>query len=69
MRPLCAFCGRPTTPFVMIGREAVGPKCAARAGLTPTKTPKGSRLRFLKLKPQRETDQQTLDLFEHHGNE
>lgn len=66
MRPLCAFCGRPTTPFVIIGREAVGPKCAARAGLTPTKTPKGSRLRFTKLKPVRELIPQTLDLFQDH---
>lgn len=66
MRPICALCGRPTTPFVMIGREAVGPKCTARAGLTPTKTPKGSHLRFLKTKPVRETAQQTLDPFQDH---
>ena len=66
MRPLCAFCGRPTTPFVMIGREAVGPKCAQSAGLTPTKTPKGSLLRFTKLKPVRELIPQTLDLFQDH---
>ncbi len=63
MRPICALCGRATTPFVMIGREAVGPKCAARAGLIPSKAPKGSKLRFLKLKPVREAVPQTLDLF------
>lgn len=64
MKLICAMCGRPTTPFVMIGREAIGPKCAKRAGLTPKKMPKGSRLRFLKLKPLREEIPQTLDLFE-----
>jgi hypothetical protein len=63
MRPICAMCGRPTTPFVMIGREAIGPKCAAKAGLTPTKAPRGSRLRFVKMKPVREDVPQTLDLF------
>ena len=63
MKQTCALCGRPTTPFVMIWREAVGPKCAARAGLVPSKAPKGSRLRFLKLKPVRESVPQTLDLF------
>lgn len=57
------MCGRPTTPFVMIGREAIGPKCAQKAGLTPTKAPKGSRLRFLKVKPVRE-DVPQIDLFD-----
>lgn len=64
MRPICAMCGRPTVPFVMIGREAVGPKCARKAGLVPSKAPKGSRLRFVREKPQREAIPQTLDLFE-----
>ena len=64
MRPICAMCGRPTAPFVMIGREAIGPKCAKRAGLTPSKAPKGIRLRFVKAKPVREEFPQTLDLFE-----
>ena len=63
MRPICAMCGRPTAPFVMIGREAIGPKCAKRAGLTPAKAPKCSRLRFVKAKPVREEFPQTLDLF------
>jgi hypothetical protein len=64
MRPICAMCGRPTTPFVMIGREAIGPKCAAKAGLTPSKAPRGSRLRFVKTKPAREQGPVTADLFE-----
>ena len=64
MRPICAMCGRPTVPFVMIGREAVGPKCARKAGLVPSKAPKGSRLRFVREKPLREAIPQTLDLFE-----
>lgn len=49
----------------MIGREAIGPKCAQKAGLTPSKAPKGSRLRFVKAKPVREEGPQTLNLFEH----
>ena len=64
MRPICAMCGRPTTPFVLIGREAIGPKCARKAGLTPTRAPKGSRLQFLKQKPTREDYPTTGDLFE-----
>lgn len=55
-------------PFVMIGNEAIGPKCARRAGLTPAKAPKGAKLKFLKLKPVREHVPQTLDLFDYHGN-
>jgi hypothetical protein len=47
----------------MIGREAIGPKCAVKAGLTPSKAPRGSRLRFVKMKPVREDVPQTLDLF------
>ena len=68
MRPICAMCGRPTMPFVMIGSEAIGPKCARRAGLTPAKAQKGTKLRFLKLKPVREHIPQTLDLFDDYGN-
>lgn len=64
MRPICVMCGRPTSPFVMIGREAVGPKCARKAGLVPSKAPKGSRLRFVREKRAREDIPQTLDLFE-----
>lgn len=58
------MCGRPTVPFVMIGREAVGPKCARKAGLVPSRAPKGSPLRFVREKPPRENIPQTLDLFE-----
>ena len=68
MKPICAMCGRPTMPFVMIGNAAIGPKCARRAGLTPAKAPKGTKLKFLKLKPVREHDPQTLDLFDDYGN-
>lgn len=64
MRPICAMCGKPTKPYVLIGREAIGPKCAKRAGLTPMKAPKGSRLTFVKAKPsKRQQAQETLDLF------
>lgn len=64
MKAVCVLCGRMTTPYAMIGREAIGPKCAARAGLTPSKAPKGSRVTFTHLKPVREVFPQTLDLFE-----
>lgn len=53
----------------MIGREAIGPKCAKRAGLTPAKTQKGSRLRFVKAKPVREKFPKTIDMFETKTNE
>lgn len=62
------MCGRPTAPFVMIGREAIGPKCAQRAGLTPGKAPKGSRLRFVRVKPVRQDIPTTLDLFQDHDD-
>jgi hypothetical protein len=65
MKPICAFCGRRTTPFVWLGNEPIGPKCAAKANLTPTKVAKSSRVRFTKLKPQRRANApETGDLFE-----
>jgi hypothetical protein len=63
MKSTCALCGRPTAPYVLIGREAIGPKCAAKAGLTRARAPKGSRLRFVAYKPVRESGGETLDLF------
>ncbi len=66
MKPICAMCGRPTNPFVMIGREAIGPKCAKRAGLTPAKAPKGSRLRFIRHHAPQPKYPETLDLFPDH---
>lgn len=64
MKQICAMCGRPTMPFVMIGREAVGPRCARKAGLVPSKAPKGTRMRFVREKatPQPK-GHETLDLF------
>lgn len=47
MKQICALCGRPTKPFVMIGSEAIGPRCAAKAGLMP-KSWRNSRLKFIK---------------------
>ncbi len=63
MKAKCAFCGRPTEPFVMIGREAVGPTCAKRANLTPRKAPKGSALRFVSRRPPVKSPV-NLDLFD-----
>jgi len=51
MRLRCALCGRPTTPFVTIGREPVGPTCARRAGLD--KPAKGGRVRLFGAQPRR----------------
>jgi hypothetical protein len=65
MKPICTVCGRRTTPFAWLGNEPIGPKCAAKANLTPTKAPKGTRLRFAKIKPAKKTaSPQTGDLFE-----
>lgn len=68
MKPRCAICGRPTGPFVMIGREAVGPQCARRAGLTPRKAPKGSTLRFVARRPPVKRPV-NLDLFDDYGTD
>lgn len=57
------MCGRPTSPFVMIGQEAIGPKCARKAGFTG-KTTKGSRVRYVGRAPARPKGPQNLDLFE-----
>lgn len=47
MKYRCAFCGKPTEPYVLIGSEAVGPKCAKRAGLT-RKTLANTKVKFVK---------------------
>lgn len=63
MKLTCAICGRKTEPFVFVGLAAVGPKCAQRAGLTPSKKSRGSLLRFAG-KPKRvQRDDPQTDLF------
>lgn len=64
MKPLCALCGRRTTPFAWLGAEPIGPKCAAKAGLTPAKAPKGHRLKFTRAQTGKKTDPRMGDLFE-----
>lgn len=66
MKVRCVMCGRPTVPAVMIGREPVGPKCAARAGLTARKAPRGASIKFLgrTLARKRADGQQQLDMFD-----
>lgn len=64
MKPICAICGRRTTPFAWLGSEPIGPKCAQRAGLTPAKAPKAGRVKFARVKPVRDDLPQTGDLFE-----
>lgn len=68
MRLTCVMCGRPTEPFVMIGQSAIGPKCAKRAGMTPAKLPKTTRLKFVRpSKAPRQAMPTTRDLFEEEG--
>lgn len=62
-RLVCALCGRPTVPFCLLGGMAIGPKCAARAGLTPSKAKKNRRVKFL-ARPAPVKGPQNLDLFE-----
>jgi hypothetical protein len=64
MKFRCAICGRPTQPFVTIGSDVIGPKCARRAGLLPSRMPRGSKARFTKPVPIAREDDKTLDLFE-----
>ena len=65
MKMRCAMCGRPTEPAVMIGTQAVGPKCARRAGLLAKKQPKGSSIRIVSYKAAARTSEpQTIDMFE-----
>lgn len=64
MKLTCAICGRKTVPFVFVGSEAIGPRCAAKAGFTPAKKTRGGRLRFANAKPAREVGPHTMDLFE-----
>jgi len=64
MRTICALCGRKTMPAVYIGNEAIGPKCAKRAGLLVTKITKGSRLRFMGRYSNQNRDPKTIDMFD-----
>lgn len=62
----CAMCGRPTEPYAWIGAEALGPKCARRAGIVKGKAPKSSRIRFAEPGPKtpKERVPVTMDMFE-----
>lgn len=63
-RYTCALCGRRTVPFVFVGLAAIGPKCAQRANLTPSKAPRGSLLKFAgRVSAVKRDDPKTLDLF------
>jgi hypothetical protein len=60
----CVMCGRQTDPSVMIGNEAVGPKCARRAGFFE-KQPKGSAVRVVRraIRSPKAKLPETMDLF------
>lgn len=64
MKSICALCGRPTRPALMIGAEAIGPKCAAKMGFTKAKAPKGSRIKFIGRHPAQPKGHEQLDLLE-----
>lgn len=55
----CALCGRKTQPFAFIGNEAIGPRCARRAGFTTSRA-KVAIVRQKRAKP----DDSQIDLFE-----
>ena len=62
MKPICAMCGRPTSPFVLIGREAIGPKCARKMGFG-TKRKASGRITYVGRPDPQPKGPQTLDLF------
>lgn len=65
MKYVCALCGRQTLPAVMIGNEAIGPKCARKSGLMAVKIRKAGRVRLFNVRRQRrEEGPQTMELFE-----
>jgi hypothetical protein len=64
MKMTCALCGRPTEPAVMIGNEAIGPKCARKSGLMGVKIRAAGRVRILGRRTVKEEGPQTMDLFE-----
>ena len=55
----CALCGRKTQPYAFIGNEAIGPKCAKRAGFTTSR----AKVAIVKQKRAKPGDSQ-IDLFE-----
>lgn len=63
MRLTCIACGKLTIPFAFIGGMAVGPRCAKRMNLSPTKIRKGSAISFAK-PVKRDRGPTTIDMFE-----
>lgn len=59
----CALCGRKTVPFAFIGNEAIGPKCAKRAGFTTSRA-KVAIVKQKRAKP----DEKQPDLFDEQTN-
>lgn len=59
----CAFCGKTTKPYVLIGNEAVGPTCARRAGLTK-KSLAWTKVQFVKTGKGRLKENPNLSLFD-----
>ena len=63
MRMTCVLCGKKTTPFAFIGNMAVGPRCARKANMLPTKIHKNALIRFTVPK-KREAGPTTIDMFD-----
>lgn len=59
----CILCGRPTEPAVLLAGKAVGPKCAARAGLLERAKKGRGQLLLVARRRERTPEAQTLDLF------
>lgn len=61
----CILCGRPTQPAVLLAGNAVGPKCAARAGLLERARKNKGRGHVTLYRGARipRADERTLDLF------
>ena len=66
MRLTCCMCGRLTVPYAFVGNSAVGPTCAAKHNIKPSKVQKGAKVHFPKIKRVRENVPTTMDLFEDH---
>jgi hypothetical protein len=58
----CVLCGRKTKPAVMLADKAVGPKCAAKAGLLERARRGQGQVRLFNA-PRRPADPKTLELF------
>ena len=62
-RLTCLYCGRETKPFLTIGSQAIGPKCAKRMGLTRQATRKNPRIKW-HARQEAQKDEAQAELFD-----